>query len=96
MPARRFPPPWLIDEHAESFIVKNATGQALRYFFDRRSTLKRNPNAYAALRGSPPDLSSDAHIRLRGARAKEGRSKQQEEDAHERYPPCEFRYGHNQ
>jgi hypothetical protein len=25
---RHFPPPWTIEEHAESFIVKDATGQA--------------------------------------------------------------------
>jgi hypothetical protein len=30
---RRFPPPWTIDEHAESFIVRDATGQALGYFY---------------------------------------------------------------
>jgi hypothetical protein len=30
---RRFPPPWTIDEHAESFIVRDATGQALAYFY---------------------------------------------------------------
>jgi hypothetical protein len=34
MPAvRRFPPPWTIDEHAESFILRDATGQALAYFY---------------------------------------------------------------
>jgi hypothetical protein len=27
--ARRFPPPWIFEEHAESFIVNDATGQAL-------------------------------------------------------------------
>jgi hypothetical protein len=26
---RRFPPPWTIEEHSESFIVRDATGQAL-------------------------------------------------------------------
>jgi hypothetical protein len=30
---RRFPPPWTIEEHAESFIVRDATGQALGYFY---------------------------------------------------------------
>jgi hypothetical protein len=45
--ARRFPPPWTIDEHAESFIVKNASWQALGYlYFDddepqRRSATNR-------------------------------------------------------
>jgi hypothetical protein len=31
--ARRFPPPWTIEEHAKSFIVKDTTGQALGYFY---------------------------------------------------------------
>jgi hypothetical protein len=32
--ARRFPPPWMIDEHNDAcFIVKNATGQAHSYFW---------------------------------------------------------------
>jgi hypothetical protein len=31
--SRRFPPPWTIEEHGESFIVKDATGQALGYFY---------------------------------------------------------------
>ena len=31
-PTRRFPPPWTITEHAGSFTVKDATGQALGYF----------------------------------------------------------------
>jgi hypothetical protein len=30
---RRFPPPRTIDEHAESFIVHDANGQALGYFY---------------------------------------------------------------
>jgi hypothetical protein len=31
MPPRRFPPPWKIDEHTETFIVRDATGQAVAY-----------------------------------------------------------------
>jgi hypothetical protein len=31
--ARRFPPPWTIEEHAESFIVRDATGQARGHFY---------------------------------------------------------------
>ena len=31
MPSRRFPPPWSIEESHESFIVKDANGQALAY-----------------------------------------------------------------
>jgi len=46
MPSRRLPPPWTIDEHAESFIVHDAVGQALAYVnFDdepsHRSVTKR-------------------------------------------------------
>jgi len=43
---RRFPPPWTIAEHNNaSFIVKDAGGQALRYFYfedepGRRSAAK--------------------------------------------------------
>jgi hypothetical protein len=47
MPApRRFPPPWIVDEHSDAcFIVKDATGQALGYFYfedepGRRSAAK--------------------------------------------------------
>jgi len=32
--ARRFPPPWIVEEHNNAcFIVKDATGQALAYFY---------------------------------------------------------------
>ncbi len=34
---RCFPPPRTIEEHAESFIVKDATGQALGISISRRS-----------------------------------------------------------
>jgi len=30
---RRFPPPWTIEEHTESFIVRDANGQPLGYFY---------------------------------------------------------------
>ena len=30
---RRFPPPWSIEERQESFIVKDANGQALAYLY---------------------------------------------------------------
>ena len=33
MTERRFPPPWSIDELAECFIVRDASGQALGYFY---------------------------------------------------------------
>ncbi len=32
--ARRFPPAWIIEEHNDAcFIVRDATGQALGYFY---------------------------------------------------------------
>ena len=46
MPDRRFPPPWTIEEHNNAcFIVKDANGQALAYFYfeeepGRRSAAK--------------------------------------------------------
>ena len=30
---RRFPPPWIVEEHNACFIVSDATGQALGYFY---------------------------------------------------------------
>jgi hypothetical protein len=44
--ARRFPPPWIVEEHTDvCFIVKDAIGQALGYFYfeeepGRRSAAK--------------------------------------------------------
>ena len=44
--ARRFPPPWIVEEHNDAcFAVKDATGQALAYFYfedepGRRSAAK--------------------------------------------------------
>jgi hypothetical protein len=39
--ARRFPPPWIVEEHNACFIVTDATGQAPGYFYfeDVRSAL---------------------------------------------------------
>jgi hypothetical protein len=45
-PMRRFPPPWIVEEHNDAcFIVKDATRQALAYFYfedeaGRRSAAK--------------------------------------------------------
>ncbi len=47
MPAsRRFPPPWMIEQHAKSFIDRDANRQALGYFYfddepQRRSATNR-------------------------------------------------------
>ena len=38
MTARRFPPPWIVEEHNDAcFIVKDAIGQALGYLYLRKS-----------------------------------------------------------
>ena len=46
MTARRFPPPWRVEEITESFKIVDATGQALAYVYfedeaGRRMTMKR-------------------------------------------------------
>jgi PhoPQ-activated pathogenicity-related protein len=45
---RRFPPPWAIDEHAESFIVRDATGQALGYFYFEDEPGRRSADVFKA------------------------------------------------
>jgi hypothetical protein len=43
MSARRFPPPWSIDELAECLIVRDANGQALGYvYFDEAPIVERS------------------------------------------------------
>jgi hypothetical protein len=46
MADRRFPPPWTVENHVESFVVRDATGQALAYIYwddepQRRMATKR-------------------------------------------------------
>jgi hypothetical protein len=65
MPNRSFPPPWTIDEHPDSFIVKDATGQPLAFLFcdddpQRQMSTKRlsrdEARRIAANIGMLPDL----------------------------------------
>jgi hypothetical protein len=39
MTSRRFPPPWSVVEHAESFWVQDATGQTVGWFYIRDDPL---------------------------------------------------------
>ena len=53
---RRFPPPWSIEERQESFIVKDANGQALAYLYfedepQRQMSMKRLSRDEAFLLG---------------------------------------------
>ena len=50
---RRFPPPWSIEEHQESFIVKDANGQQLAsLYFEDEPQRQCRPNSYHATRRS--------------------------------------------
>jgi hypothetical protein len=39
MTRRRFPPPWTVIEHAESFWVQDASGQTVGWFYFRTDPL---------------------------------------------------------
>jgi hypothetical protein len=40
-PPRRFPPPWEVHEAAESFCIRDASGQALAYVYFEDETGRR-------------------------------------------------------
>ena len=42
MPLRRFPPPWMIQEHAACFIVKDRAGLNLAYVYFQSETRSRS------------------------------------------------------
>jgi hypothetical protein len=54
-PARRFPPPWSVDELDACFVVRDHSGQALAYLYSR---IKRRPPVEAA---SKVPFSSDTN-----------------------------------
>lgn len=39
--ARRFPPPWTVEEGTKSFIIRDAHGQALAYVYHEDETGRR-------------------------------------------------------
>lgn len=40
-PPRRFPPPWSVVEHRESFIVQDASGQGMAYVYFAEDPARR-------------------------------------------------------
>ncbi len=56
MPARRFPPPWMIEEHNNAcFIGRDNDGQALGYFyFDDGPGARRPTNRLTRDEACPP------------------------------------------
>lgn len=42
MANRRFPPPWRVEEHEESFIITDAVGQRLAYLYFEDEPTRRN------------------------------------------------------
>jgi hypothetical protein len=42
MPLRRFPPPWIVREHAACFIVKDRAGLNLAYVYFQSETRSRS------------------------------------------------------
>ena len=45
---RRFPPPWTVTENAESFVVKDAKGQPLGYFYFEDEPVRRARSMFLA------------------------------------------------
>jgi hypothetical protein len=53
MTTRRFPPPWTVEETDACFIVRDADGQALGYFyFDEEPIRSASPRLCSASGGS--------------------------------------------
>jgi hypothetical protein len=45
MPARRFPPPWSVEERPAAFVVRDHTGQPLAYVFFQDRPARRSAAA---------------------------------------------------
>jgi len=41
-PSRRFPPPWTVEERAETLIVRDAAGQALAHVYFEDEAVRRS------------------------------------------------------
>jgi hypothetical protein len=55
MTGRRFPPPWQVIEHAESFWVQDASGQTVGWFYFRTDPLVAKDGRRAAQGRSAAD-----------------------------------------
>jgi hypothetical protein len=55
MPSRRFPPPWSVEELEACFVVRDASGQKLGYFYYEEEFGRRpSPSQRMRLDGSRP------------------------------------------
>jgi hypothetical protein len=54
MPARRFPPPWSVDELEACFVVKDGAGQKLAYVYFEEEAGRRSLTKDEARAGSRP------------------------------------------
>ena len=74
---RRFPPPWIVEEHNDAcFIVRDAAGQALKYFYfeDEPGRCSATNQLTATSRGASPPLSCRSCCKS-GAEANQVRSR---------------------
>ncbi len=76
MPARRFPPPWSVEEQSACFVVVDRSGQALAYVYfeeepGRRSSAKllTKDEARPTWRGAPMSPKSKSSARIGKARS---------------------------
>jgi hypothetical protein len=49
-PNRRFPPPWIVEELEECFVVNDSNGQALGYFYFDEEPLRQAVNKQDGMR----------------------------------------------
>ena len=66
MTARRFPPPWTVEERPACFVVRDGNGQALSYVFQRVAVTRSKRNGKRCKRGGPERKAQS--LRVSGAK----------------------------